>query len=106
MIPADGLIEVAGVQADGTLTFTADLRIGSYYVKEYSNNEHYLVSEETYPITFHYNDETLAVVKIEVNNGEAILTGLSVAASLAWKVNGGVRAASWNGVRPVQSRLY
>lgn len=87
VIPADGLIEVAGVQADGTLTFTADLPIGSYYVKEYSNNEHYLVSEEPYPITFHYNDETLAVVKIEVNNGEAILNRIIRGSITGLKVN-------------------
>lgn len=73
VIPADGLIEIAGVQADGTLTFSADLPIGNYYVKEYSTNNSYLISEETYPVAFTYDDETVAVVKIEVNDGEAIL---------------------------------
>ncbi len=73
VIPADGLIEIAGVQADGTLTFSADLPIGSYYVKEYSTNASYLISEEIYPVTFTYDDEAVAVVKIEVNDGEAIL---------------------------------
>ena len=73
LIPADGLIEIAGVQADGTLTFTADLPIGSYYVKEYSTNEHYLISEETYPVVFEYGGEDTAVVEIVVNDGEAIL---------------------------------
>ena len=73
IIPANGLIEIAGVQEDGTLTFSADLPIGSYYVKEYSTNESYLISDETYSITFAYDDETVAVVKIEVNDGEAIL---------------------------------
>ena len=72
-IPKDGLIEVAGVQADGTLTFSADLPIGSYYVKEYSTNEHYLISEETYPVVFEYGGEDTAVVEIVVNDGDAIL---------------------------------
>ena len=72
-IPKDGLIEIAGVQADGTLTFSADLPIGSYYVKEYSTNEHYLISEETYPVVFEYGDEDTAVVEIVVNDGDAIL---------------------------------
>ena len=72
-IPADGLIEIAGVQADGTLVFASDLPIGSYYVKEYAVDAQYLISEETYPITFTYEDETTTVVRIEVNNGEAIL---------------------------------
>lgn len=72
-IPVDGLIEIAGVQADGTLTFSADLPIGSYYVKEYSTNEHYLISEETYPVTFEYGGEDTAVVEIVVNDGDAIL---------------------------------
>lgn len=73
MIPADGLIEIAGVQADGTLVFASDLPLGSYYVKEYAVDAQYLISEETYPITFTYEDDTTAVVRIEVNNGEAIL---------------------------------
>lgn len=73
MIPADGLIEVAGVQADGTLTFSADLPIGSYYVKEYSTNEHYLISDETYPVVFEYGGQDTAVVEIVVNDGDAIL---------------------------------
>lgn len=72
-IPKDGLIEIAGVQADGTLTFSADLPIGSYYVKEYSTNEHYLISEETYPVVFEYGGEDTAVVEIVVNDGDAIL---------------------------------
>lgn len=73
IIPKDGLIEIAGVQADGTLTFSADLPIGSYYVKEYSTNEHYLISEESYPVVFEYGGEDTAVVEIVVNNGDAIL---------------------------------
>lgn len=73
MIPADGLIEIAGVQADGTLVFASDLPIGSYYVKEYAVDAQYLISKETYPITFTYEDDSNAVVRIEVNNGEAIL---------------------------------
>ena len=73
VIPADGLIEIAGVQADGTLVFASDLPIGSYVVKEYAVDAQYLISEETYPITFTYEDDTTAVVRIEVNNGEAIL---------------------------------
>ena len=72
-IPKDGLIEIAGVQADGTLTFSADLPIGSYYVKEYSTNEHYLISEETYPVVFEYGGEDTAVVEIVVNDGDEIL---------------------------------
>src|SRR5699024_7006129 len=73
MIPADGLIEVAGVQADGTLTFRADVPSGSYYVKEYSTNEHYLISDETYPVVFEYGGQDTAVVEIVVNDGDAIL---------------------------------
>lgn len=73
IIPKDGLIEIAGVQADGILTFSADLPIGSYYVKEYSTNEHYLISEETYPVVFEYGGEDTAVVEIVVNDGDAIL---------------------------------
>ena len=76
IIPKDGLIEIAGVQADGILTFSADLPIGSYYVKEYSTNEHYLISEETYPVVFEYGGEDTAVVEIVVNDGDAILNAI------------------------------
>lgn len=72
VIPADGLIEIAGVQTDGTLVFASDLPIGSYVVKEYAVDAPYLISEEIYPITFTYEGDTTAVVRIEVNNGEAI----------------------------------
>lgn len=87
VIPADGLIEIAGVQADGTLTFSADLPMGSYYVREYSTNDSYLISEETYPVTFTYDDEAVAVVQIEVNNGEAILNRIIRGSILGVKVN-------------------
>lgn len=73
LIPKDGLIEIAGVQEDGTLTFSADLPIGSYYVKEYSTNEHYLISEETYPVVFEYGGQDTATVEIVVNDGDEIL---------------------------------
>lgn len=73
LIPKDGLIEIAGVQEDGTLTFSADLPIGSYYVKEYSTNEHYLISEETYPVVFEYGGQDTAIVEIVVNDGDEIL---------------------------------
>ena len=87
VIPTDGLIEIAGVQADGTLTFSADLPIGNYYVKEYSTNNSYLISEETYPVAFTYDDETVAAVKIEVNDGEAILNRIIRGSILGVKVD-------------------
>ena len=43
-IPADGLIEIASCAADGTLTFTTDLPVGSeVYIREYSTDSHYLI---------------------------------------------------------------
>ena len=42
-------------------------------MKEYSTNEHYLISEETYPVVFEYGGEDTAVVEIVVNDGDAIL---------------------------------
>ena len=87
IIPKDGLLEIAGVTADGTLTFTADLPIGSYYVKEYAVNEQYLISEEAYPITFTYGGEDVAVVEITVNDGEAILNKIIRGSITGVKVN-------------------
>ncbi len=72
VIPADGLIELAGVQEDGTLTFTADIPFGSYYVQEAAVGDAYLLSPDKYPVEFVYAGQDIATVEIEVNDGNAI----------------------------------
>ena len=71
-IPADGLIELAGVTAEGKLTFASDLPFGSYYVQEAAVGDAYLLSAEKYPVEFVYNGQEQAAVEIEINSGNAI----------------------------------
>lgn len=73
MIPKDGLIEIAYCDEYGNVTFKSDIPVGAkLYVKEYSTDEHYMISEECYPVTFDYAGQSTAVVTIDVNDGEAI----------------------------------
>ena len=76
VIPADGLIEIAPVSADGTAAFTSDLPLGSYYVQEYATDSHYILSDERYPVEFTYAGQDTPIVNVEVNDGEAIVNEL------------------------------
>ncbi|MGF7002539.1 hypothetical protein M2149_000928 [Lachnospiraceae bacterium PFB1-21] len=72
VIPADGLLEVIYVNADGIATFSTDLPFGTYYVKEIATDDHYLISEDKYPFTFSYEDPAVDVVNINLNDDQAI----------------------------------
>ena len=76
VIPADGLIEIAAVNADGTAAFTSDLPLGSYYVQEYATDSHYILSDERYPVEFTYAGQDTPLVNVAVNDGEAIVNEL------------------------------
>lgn len=76
VIPADGLIEIAVVNADGTAAFTSDLPLGSYYVQEYATDSRYILSDERYPVEFTYAGQDTPLVSVEVNDGEAIVNEL------------------------------
>lgn len=54
VIPKDGLLEIITCDEKGKATFTTDLPIGSYYVKEISTDNHYILSEKKYPVVFEY----------------------------------------------------
>lgn len=72
VIPADGLMDIISVDLDGKATCTAYLPLGSYYLKELSTDEHYLLSHAKYPFTFGYAGQDIPLVEITVNEGEAI----------------------------------
>ena len=71
-IPADGLIEIVTLDESGNGTVKTDLPMGSYYVKELATDEHYILSDTKYPVTFEYAGQETAKVQLAVNNGEAI----------------------------------
>lgn len=72
VIPADGLIEILSLDENGKAVLKSDVPFGSYYVKEISTDSHYMLSEEKYPVTFAYAGQDTAVVKIAVNDGNAV----------------------------------
>ncbi len=83
MLPKDGLLEtvtLADVKEEdgrwvGKAAFTADLPLGSYYVKETGFDAHYLPAQD-FPVEFVYGDQTVKVVNLHLNEGEAIANDL------------------------------
>ena len=71
-VPKDGLIEIITCDEKGKATFTTDLPIGKYYVKEISTGNHYILSDKKYPVVFEYAGQDTATVHISVNDGEPI----------------------------------
>ena len=72
VIPKNGLLEIISCDEKGKATFTTDLPIGSYYVKEISTDSHYILSEKKYPVVFEYAGQDTAAVHISVNDGKSI----------------------------------
>lgn len=72
VIPADGLLEILSVDENGHAVYKTDLPFGSFYVKEFSTDEHYILSDEKYPIVFEYAGQDAALVEIKANDGNPI----------------------------------
>ena len=72
VIPADGLLEILSVDESGHAVCKTDLPFGSFYFKELSTDEHYILSDEKYPFEFSYMGQDTAIVEIKANDGEAI----------------------------------
>lgn len=73
VIPKDGLLEIVNCTENGKAVFKTDIPVGAkLYVKEIVVDEHYLISDEKYPVEFVYAGQDIAVLEIQVNDGEAI----------------------------------
>ena len=73
VIPTDGLLETASCDKNGKLTFKTDIPVGAkLYVKEIATDGRYILSDEKYPVLFEYAGQETALVKISVNDDEAI----------------------------------
>ena len=72
VIPADGLIEIITLDENGTAIANTDLPFGSYYIKEITTDEHYILSDTQYPFTFEYAGQDTEIVEIKVNDGKPI----------------------------------
>ena len=88
VIPKDGLIEIVSCDENGKAVFTTDIPVGSsLYVKEYSTDEHYLISDKSYPVLFEYEGQDIETVYISINNGEAISNDLIRGSVMGKKVD-------------------
>jgi uncharacterized surface anchored protein len=87
VIPADGLIEIIGLAEDGTATVATDLPFGSYYIKEMTTDEHYILNDEQYAFTFDYAGQDTETVEIKVNDGKPIENKLIYASVSGKKVD-------------------
>lgn len=84
VIPKDGLLEIANCDENGKAVFKTDIPVGAkLYVKEIAADNHYILSDEKYPIVFNYAGQDTALVEIKVNDGEPIETKSSTAVSRA-----------------------
>ena len=73
VIPKDGLLEIANCNENGNITFKTDIPVGAkLYVREIATDEHYVLSDEKYPMAFDYAGQDTALVEITANGGEAI----------------------------------
>ena len=73
VIPKDGLLEIVNCTENGKAVFKTDIPVGAkLYVKEIAVDEHYLLSDEKYPVEFVYAGQDIAVLEIQINDGEAI----------------------------------
>ncbi|MDO5123686.1 MAG: SpaA isopeptide-forming pilin-related protein [Eubacteriales bacterium] len=71
-IPADGLIEIITFDENGMAIVSTDLPLGSYYLKERSTDDHYILNNAKFGFEFTYGSQEIAVVELTVNNGAAI----------------------------------
>lgn len=73
VIPKDGLLEVITPDENGNATFTADIPVGAkLYVKEIATDEHYILSDTCYPVSFEYAGQDKESINIFVNDGQEI----------------------------------
>lgn len=73
LVPKDGLLEIANCDENGNIIFKTDIPVGAkLYVKEIATDNHYILSDEKFPVTFDYAGQDTALVEIKANGGEAI----------------------------------
>lgn len=72
IIPAGGLLEILSIDENGHAVCNTDLPFGSFYFKELSTDEHYILSDEKHPIVFDYAGQNTALVEIKANDGKPI----------------------------------
>ena len=88
VIPKDGLLEIANCDENGNITFKTDIPVGAkLYVREIAAEEHYILSDEKYPVIFDYAGQDTALVEITANGGEAIRNELIYGSVKGFKID-------------------
>ena len=88
VIPTDALLETAGCNKNGKITFKTDIPVGArLYVKEIATDEKYILSDEKYPVSFEYAGQKTALVKIKVNDDEAIKNNILYGSARGLKID-------------------
>lgn len=87
-IPADGLIEIAFCDKDGTINFQSDLPFGSYYVKEVSTDPHYMLNGTVYSFTFSYAGQDIVEMTYAMNEGNPVENVIKRGKIEGFKANG------------------
>ena len=72
IIPADGLVEIISVDENGKAKAKSDLPFGNYYLKEISTDQHYILTDEKFSVSFEYAGQTVDLVDIKANEGKSI----------------------------------
>ena len=87
-VPKDGLLEIANCDENGNITFKTDIPVGAkLYVKEIATDNHYILSDEKYPVTFDYAGQDTALVEIKANGGEAIKNDILYGSAKGLKID-------------------
>ena len=72
VIPTDGLVEIISFNENGKAKAKSDLPFGKYYLKEISTDQHYILTDEKFSVSFEYAGQTVDVVDIKANDGKSI----------------------------------
>ncbi|MBQ3182262.1 MAG: LPXTG cell wall anchor domain-containing protein, partial [Clostridia bacterium] len=88
VIPKDGLIEISSCDENGNIVFNTDLPVGlKVYVKEFSTDKGYIISDEIYSVTFEYTGQDVAISEIIINEGNTIVNDIIRGMILGKKVD-------------------
>ena len=88
VIPKNGLLETVRCNVDGKAFFTTNLPIGAKcYVMEIATDDHYILSDEKFPVIFEYAGQDTPTVSIEVNSGKPIFNTILMGAVKGLKID-------------------
>ena len=76
VIPENGLIETVSPDENGNVNFLTSIPEGSYYVKEVSTDEHYILNNTQYGFDYEFSEGTQEKNDVIIAEGENIVNSL------------------------------